>query len=62
MVIVIDKKLRDKIKSMYYKQCSLCGRDIFASDDIVYTNHKQGETIVHSNCYNRLLKRGKKET
>ena len=60
MVVIIDKKFREKIKSSINKQCPLCGRDIFVSDDIVYSKHKQGETIVHLNCYNKLLrKRGK---
>ena len=61
MVIVIDKKLREKIRERINKQCPLCGRDIFASDDFVYTKHKQGETLVHKSCYESLIRRGKRK-
>lgn len=61
MDIIVDQKLRERISKMFYKQCPLCGRDIFASDDFVYTKHKQGETIMHKDCYLKLIKRGKKK-
>lgn len=61
MEIIVDHKLKERLRNMFYKQCPLCGRDIFASDDFVYTKHKQGETIMHKDCYLKLLKRGKKK-
>ena len=60
MEVIIDKTLLKHIPKIYYKQCSICGRDVIPDNDFVYTKHKQGETLVHKSCYESLIRRSKK--